>query len=133
LTFEKFHHTAADSIEKHKQRELPKIDVIESEAVKGWERSIGIHKVTTTKKITIKAEDGGSSAKLEAPACEISVKSQVMEGNPRFLDTVLKCIDARRKILGLDAPANIKVDGHQDDIDAVLGARAMRLPQNDPQ
>ena len=123
---------AADSIEAHKKRELAKIDVIELEAVKGWERSVGIHKVTTTKKTTVKGDDRALDAPPEIPADEITVKTQPSPGNPRFLDIILKCTEARRRILGLDAPANVRVDDLQQNIDAVLGARARRLDGQKP-
>jgi hypothetical protein len=95
--------------------------------VKGWERSVGTHKVTTTKKIAVKGDDRALDAPPEIPADEITVKTQPSPGNPRFLDIILKCTEARRRILGLDAPANVRVDDFQQNIDAILGARARRL------
>jgi hypothetical protein len=90
---------AVESIEIHRQRELGKLDHIEYEAWRGWKRSIG-------KKVTLRTETGtgtiggGKLGNIDKEFTETHRDA----GDPRFLDIGLKCVESRRKILGLDAP-----------------------------
>jgi hypothetical protein len=99
---EQWRTRAADAIEQHKQRELGKIDIIEVEAWRAWKRSIGIAKTVTTKNTTIEAPDGSND--IELPAEERTVREEDLAGDPRFLEIARKCVEDRRKVLGLDAP-----------------------------
>ena len=92
-----------DAIEKHKQNELGRIDHLELEAWKAWKRSIGNHVKRTVKSGNKPGEYGG-------PFDEETEHSEKLAGDPRFLDIVNKCIENRRKILGLDAPVMSKVE-----------------------
>lgn len=91
---EQWRTRAVEAIEVHKQRELGRIDHLEVEAWKGWERSIGKVK-------TIKTESGTGA---QGPIDKTSETTEKKAGDPRFLDIVGKCVESRRKILGLDAP-----------------------------
>jgi hypothetical protein len=91
---EQWRARAADTIEIHKQRELARIDNLEVEAWRGWKRSIG--KVKTTKTETGQTATG--------PIDKTSETIQYQAGDPRFLDNIARCIESRRKIMGLDTP-----------------------------
>lgn len=72
-------------IDKMKARELEKINKIESEAWRGWQRSLKNKERVTTGKRT------GDEFMTEGQA-----------GDPRFLQVVKQCIDKRCEILGLN-------------------------------
>ena len=46
----------------------------------------------------------------KTPRRKASVKKEGQAGDPRFLDGVLKCVERRCSILGLDAPKQFKLD-----------------------
>lgn len=77
-----------------KSRELAKIDKLEREYWKAWERSQEDAETETQRAIT-----AGDNVRKEGT---IVAKGQV--GDPRFLTGILSCIDRRCKIFGIDAP-----------------------------
>ena len=107
---EQWRTRAADAIEKHKERELAKIDAVEVEAWKGWQRTIGYYVTTTVKSTTVKtgASDGDM---VELPGLEETKKKEKLAGDPRFLDIIHRCICKRCDILGLDAPKTLTGPG----------------------
>jgi len=71
-------------------QELAKIDAVEREYWSAWERS---------------QQDKESEFEENGPkGRRTGSRSEGQAGNPAFLDGVLKCIDKRCQILGLDAP-----------------------------
>ena len=88
------------NLDEHKSKELAKLDELERIAWDAWEKSTG----ERTKARQVKSGDAVMSASME---------KEQRDGNPAFLDTVLKCIDRRVKILGLDAP--VKSEARQVD------------------
>lgn len=80
-----------------KARELAKIDLLETTYWRAWEDS-------RRDKEVVQVEDstkGGAKGYIRAEG---------QSGNPAFLDGVMKCIEKRCKILGLDAPTkNINI------------------------
>lgn len=82
------------NVEEAKTKELERLYQLEKEAWEAWSRS----QEDAETRITRNGEKGSSE--------ERRIEGRV--GDPRFLDDVLKCIEQRRKILGLDAP-----DKHQ--------------------
>lgn len=120
---EQWRTKCSDAIAKHKERELSRIDHLEVEAWRGWARSIG--KVTTIK------HDTGSGTLGRGELGQIDKTSETIEykaGDPRFLDIVSKCIESRRKLLGLDAPAKVEVSG--DPIADILSRRTAKIDGN---
>ena len=83
------------NLDEHKAMELAKLDELERTAWDAWEKSTG----ERTKARQVKSGEAVMSASME---------KEQRDGNPAFLDTVLKCIDRRVKILGIDAPAKIE-------------------------
>ena len=73
-----------------RDEELRRLERIEREAWDAWERS---QKPVQSAKIHDQQANGKGHK---------TVKSQV--GNPRFLELVVKCVESRRTMLGLDAP-----------------------------
>lgn len=73
--------------------ELERIARVEREAWAGYERS----------------QQPGQVATVDGPAGSQKAKRTVRHqyGDPRFLDIILKCNEARRQLLGLDAPTKI--------------------------
>lgn len=92
---------SVQNMDAAKARELAKIDHLEREYWKGWERS----KHTMKKSRTEQTVNNGTSAGTS----EI-IERQRRVGDPTFLDGVQKCIERRCKILGLDAPDKYQVD-----------------------
>lgn len=97
---------AADAIEAQKNRELAKIDQVEVEAWKGWQRTIGYYDTVTTKTTSIKVAGGGpeDAGTVEVPGVEETTKREKLAGDPRFLQIITDCIRKRAEILGLDSP-----------------------------
>jgi hypothetical protein len=81
-----------------KDEQLKKIDKIEENAWKGWEFSR-----RPASKIINKTDPDG----LE----DITEVTEGQAGDPRFLEIVRKCVEDRRKMLGLDEPDRIDVKG----------------------
>jgi len=95
------------AIDEYKVRELQKIDRMEREAWSAWERSCeGKEKKMQRRGMT----SGG----------EVDVKEQVLTatcGDPRFMDIILRCIDRRCKLLGLDAPQKVDASVRRDPLE----------------
>jgi hypothetical protein len=121
----------ADAIESHKQRELAKLDVVEIEAWRAWQRSIGKY-VIETRKSTVIGETKAEGVD-EVPGEEITRKTERLAGDPRFLQIIQGCIESRRKILGLDAPARQSLE-NPDGSGILSGIRLVRvMPAQEPQ
>jgi len=80
--------------EEHVAEQLAKIDQVEKEAWAGWQRS---------------CKNAESAKQSEKNGFELLVKGQA--GDNRFLDTVLKCVERRCRLLGLDEQPEKPFDG----------------------
>ena len=96
------------ALDAYTARELAKLDHTERRYWEAWERSIEEFRSRTIKAKGIKA-DQKIQAKPEQ--AEQTIYTENRCGDPRFLDGVLKCIERRCKLLGLDAPARIETEG----------------------
>lgn len=97
------------SIAELKARELAKLDELERESWRAWERSTQERKKTRTgRKVTgglqAVADQRTAGPSKQAQADTVDVWREEQQGDPRFLTTVMDCIDRRCKLLGLDAP-----------------------------
>lgn len=90
--------SAIRDFDEAKSQELAKIDLVEVEYWRAWTRS------QEDKEITY-SETGG---KFGGKSGE---RREGQAGNPAFLDGVLKCIERRCKILGIDAPERQELSG----------------------
>lgn len=80
-----------------KQRELARIDALETEYWQAWERSVGEVIRTTTSR----SDKDGNKA---------SITKEEKAGNPAYLAGVQWCIEQRCKIFGLYEAAKISID-----------------------
>jgi hypothetical protein len=87
---EEWKQQAAVSFDEFKGKELARLDMIETAAWKGWERSL----LDDEMREAMKEGDKERSRK--------SVRGQA--GDPRFLNIALQCVRERREILGLKKP-----------------------------
>lgn len=88
------------SMDELKARELAKLDAIEQEAWRAWERSC--EQATKLREDYAYNQEGARQRKKAQATREDQI------GNPKFLDVIARCIDRRCKLLGLDvglAPA----------------------------
>jgi len=90
------------NLDAYKGKEIAKIDQVERTAWEGYTRSLGKFKstITTGRDISENKETG----KVTAGNKDQVVKVEERNGDPRFLDIVMKCIERRCKLMGLDAP-----------------------------
>lgn len=108
--------SAVRDFDEAKGRELEKLEALEREAWEAWERS----KLERTSSRTSKRSGA-------APAESAELKKEKRDGNPKFLDVVLRCIAKRCEILGLTSGAtpdgtSVTVVGGVD-LQAILGDR----------
>ena len=83
-----------------KQRELTKLDQLEREYLDAWRRS-----KEPIRKTTIKGRGKG-----EAPdTMERTTTTEYQVGDARYLDGALKCVERRCRLLGIDAPTDMKI------------------------
>lgn len=89
--------SAVRNFDEAKGQELSKLDLVEKEFWQAWERS-KVEKVSTRQR---------QGKRGETAAMEAETKKERSDGDPRFLEGVLRCITKRCEILGLDAPIEI--------------------------
>jgi hypothetical protein len=113
---ESWRQSAIRDFDAARDQELARIQRLEREAWAAWERS-----QQPSQTAVVDGQVGAQRAKR-------TVKHQ--HGDARFLDVVLRCIEARRQLLGLDAPAKIApttpggrpltIEERRDHIQAIL-------------
>lgn len=94
---EKWLESAIFNFNEAKLRELAVIDRVENEAWQAWIASTEELETTETR-----GKKGG-------PVLAATKKIEDRSGNPALLNVILKCVEARVKILGLEAAQNIKI------------------------
>lgn len=91
-----------------KTKELARIDLLESTYWTAWEASkTPLKKKQTKLRGEVLQADMKNPQKQQAKALETTEATEERLGDPRYLDGVLKCIQKRVEILGLDAPFKI--------------------------
>lgn len=111
-----------EKIDARKSQELARIDRLEREYWRAWDRSCEASTSTTITK-----------TKGEALRDQISKTTAERNGDARFLAGVAWCIKARREILGLDAPLRVHVEEEEHEwSDAELVKLAARLSVKAP-
>lgn len=88
--------SAVRDFDAAKAHELAKIDEVERQAWQAWARS--------QEDKEVEFDESGPKGHRSGSRREGQV------GAPAFLELVLKCIDKRCQILGLDAPKRFKID-----------------------
>jgi len=84
-----------NKLQMYLNTELLKLDAVEKEAWRAWERSIG-----QSKRVVKRTDPDGN-------IIETVETEDTLVGDPRFLTQVQTAIDRRIKLLGLDAPQEI--------------------------
>lgn len=98
---------ATRSFDELVARELTRLDKVESEYWEAWNRSKAERQLSKTAR---RRKSGGESGEVSETA-EI-VKEQ-RDGNPAFLDGVMKCVAKRCELLGIDAPKRFVFEDSQ--------------------
>lgn len=120
---------SAFDLDEMKGRQLAKLDELERKANEGYDRSIGVVEDKQLQRITFdrEAEEAdvrevvNGSGKVETikklipgrhetRTVERRKRSELV-GNPKFLQVVISCIERRCRLLGLDAPTEMKHSG----------------------
>lgn len=103
-----------ENAEALRQREVVKCDVIEREAWCQWKRSTKDGVKCTTKESAVDPTGGKEASEAMADAVELERSTTVegQSGNPALLDKVIKAMERRAKLLGLDAPVKHDVKQH---------------------
>jgi hypothetical protein len=92
---------ALQDVGEWKRAELERIDQIEKEARKAWDRGIGLKRKTIQEKTT--GPDGEGT--------KASVVTEDLNGDARYLKVMLDCQERRAKLMGLDAASKTEVTG----------------------
>lgn len=95
LIIERWVKASINHIDQRKAIELAKIDQLEITYWDAWERS--------QQPLKSKVIEGRGTTE-EGKTVKQTVKTEERVGDPRFLDGVMKCIERRCAILGIDAP-----------------------------
>lgn len=121
---------ANSCFDERKAIELTRIDKLERTYWEAWERSVG-QIVTKTRTVE------GIAAAARQKATD---RTETLNGDPRYLAGVERCIQMRREILGLDAPVKHKVetedktfdgDAGRSRLETILDAARARRTQQD--
>lgn len=90
----------SEKVDEFKQEQLAKIDALEAKYWAAWEKSLGDKKINSV---------STSQGLLNKPGLEKTATTESSYGESKYLDGILKCIDRRCKILGIDAPKNVEM------------------------
>jgi hypothetical protein len=82
---------AVQALDEAKGREIARLEAVEAELWAAWERSKEERQSTRTRR-----RAGGQQMTDEA-----EVSREKRDGNPKFLDAILRCIELRCRILGI--------------------------------
>lgn len=101
--------SASEDLKFYLSKELARIDLIEGEAWREWEKSCQPEVETAIQIETASQSEGGQEPqKIE----KRGRKKKYSSGNPAFLSQMLGCVDRRMRLLGLDD----RTQGGADDI-----------------
>jgi len=92
---------AVEDIDQAKGEVLREIQEARRVAWEGYEKSLDDFK---SKIIKGRGLGKDSQGKTTGESIEQTIKTEDRNGDPRFLEVVMKCIDRRCKLMGLDAP-----------------------------
>ena len=105
--------SAIRNLDEAKARELAKIDALERTYWDAWERSVG---QTQIKTIKAKGDPKGAPGQAEQ-----TIRTEDLNGDPRYLAGVMSCIERRCRLLGIDAPETRRnVDASGNDVPPIV-------------
>lgn len=117
LLVARWRKSALSSIDDKIQIELESINKTEAEAWEAWERS-KLNKEKRVDKVNAvhaKMSKAISSREGVVPGTEKLIEtiksSEGQYGDPRFLEVIAKCIERRCKLMGLDKPEKLQIEG----------------------
>jgi hypothetical protein len=87
------------SLDQYKGKELARLDEVERTAWDGYSRSKQEFK---SKIIKGKELEKNKEGQTKGKSIEQTIKTEERVGNPKFLDVIVKCIELRCKLLGLN-------------------------------
>ena len=93
--------SATADIGDHIAEALARLDALERAAWQAWERSGG-------KRQTVREKKGGPGTGKDTPV-EVTTTTEVLTGDPRYLERVHSCIERRCRLLGLDKPTGVDI------------------------
>jgi hypothetical protein len=106
---------ADEAIGKVKARQLAAIDAVERTAWERFEASMKPAERTQQERESGETAPDSAGKKLAtASKSKARVVKENRDGDPRWLDLVLKCVERRCKILGIDAPSRGVLDIEAD-------------------
>ena len=116
-----------EKAEALREREVVKCDVIEREAWRQWKKSTedGVKCTTKESAVDPTGSKEASAAMVDAVEIERSTTVEGQSGNPALLDKVLKAMERRAKLLGLDSP--VKHDVKHGALDVFDPAALQRI------
>jgi len=118
------------NIDRAKAAALSKLDEVERQAWLGWERSL---KDAEKQKISTGSEEE-AKGKKKPKGARIEKVTEGQSGNPRFLEVVIRSIERRCLILGIDAPKRTELTGSDGEpvpitmIETILPATPALVP-----
>ncbi len=110
---------------------LARVDRLELEAWRAWERSVGTHKKRVEKSeptVPVPEQESTDQPAALAPVdaiTEVTVTTEKLTGDPRYMERIAWCIDRRAKLLGLDAPKRVDVTSGGQPIVKVVSQEVM--------
>ena len=93
-------------------QELQRIDLVESYAFDGWERSLTRKTVETKQAVRT----------VNGQVDRATVRAETGNGDPAYLARMSWCIEQRCRILGLEKPVEVEIRGSFVEIAMALGA-----------
>ncbi len=93
---ERWREDTTRDLDADKMKELAKIDELERTYWTGWELSLEQKEINATERVD------GVGYKADGTRIRAMIRKEGRDGNPAFLDGVMKCVERRCKLLGLD-------------------------------
>lgn len=121
--FAEWREQAVNKIDELKARDLAKLLDVERTATEAWERSLQNSEKTTHEHDEVPIDPGknyGSKKKPKKPVLRVSVIKENRDGDPRFLEIILKCIERRADILGYRPNKKIEDGGEQTPVNVSI-------------
>jgi hypothetical protein len=101
---QEWHDSSTRELSQFRSEQLQKLDAAEREFWEAWEKSKDVKETTTTE-----ATSGGTDESPLGRRTKVQRRREQQVGDPRFLDGVLKVIDYRSKLLGLNEPVRVQL------------------------
>jgi hypothetical protein len=105
VIIQRWKDSAFSGIDELRRVEIEKISRVEREAWDAWESSkqVNIYKSSTRRETEVGKDENGKDI-VNAGSAVKTVASRTQSGDARFLDIVMRCIEKRTSLLGLDTP-----------------------------